>query len=65
MENTTVDTAGAAARIGLRPSTLETLRCRGGGPQFVKLGRRVRYRIADLDAYVAAHLVSSTSEKAA
>lgn len=60
-----VDTKGAAERIGLASKTLENMRTRGDGPQFMKLGRAVRYRIADLDAWMAARLVSSTSERAA
>ncbi len=42
--------------------TLQGLRVRGGGPAFVKMGRSVRYRLSDLDAYVAAGLRASTSE---
>ncbi len=62
MENPhTVDTNGAAAYIGLARNTLEKLRVTGGGPRFVKLGRAVRYRVSDLEAYVAARIVESTS----
>jgi predicted DNA-binding transcriptional regulator AlpA len=61
----TVDTEGAARHIGLAVSTLEKMRVTGEGPQFVKLGRSVRYRVADLEAYLAARVVSSTSQKVA
>lgn len=44
------DTNGAGRHLGLSPATLTTMRTRGGGPVFVKLGRRVVYRRADLDA---------------
>lgn len=57
-----VDTVGAASIVGLSPATLETLRCRGGGPPFAKLGRRVVYRTADLRAWRDARLVRNTSE---
>lgn len=60
-----VDEDAAAARIGLAVSTLQKKRVSGDGPPFVKLGRAVRYRLADLDAWVAARVVSSTSEKIA
>lgn len=65
MDLITVDTEGASRRIGLAESTLEKLRCSGEGPKFVKLGRAVRYRVADLDAFVAARVVSSTSQRRA
>ncbi len=42
----------AAEYLGLSPATLETQRVRGGGPVFVKLGRRVVYRREDLDAWI-------------
>ncbi len=60
-----VDTKGAAERIGLAVKTLENMRTRGDGPKFMKLGRAVRYRLADLDAWMAARVMSSTSERAA
>jgi predicted DNA-binding transcriptional regulator AlpA len=65
MDNRTVDTKGASEHIGLAESTLERARVRGDGPPYVKLGRSVRYRICDLDRWVAARLVSSTSERVA
>lgn len=45
-----------AVELGIAPATLAAWRSRGTGPAFVKLGARlVRYRRADLSAYVAAH----------
>jgi len=58
----TVDTQGASQHIGLAVSTLEKLRCTGGGPKFCRLGRAVRYRLTDLEEYLAERVVSSTSE---
>lgn len=52
----------AASRLGLSASTLNKWRTQGRGPQFVKLGRAVCYRPADLDAWVNDQLKSSTSE---
>lgn len=43
-----LSTAAAAHLLGVAPATLETLRSRGGGPVFEKLGRTVRYRRCDL-----------------
>lgn len=56
-------TPEAAEYLGLSPATLETLRTRGGGPPFVKLGRRVVYRREDLDAWIAERLRRSTSDQ--
>jgi excisionase family DNA binding protein len=52
----------AAAYLGLSPTTLETLRTRGGGPPFVKLGRRVVYRSEDLAHWLAHRVRHSTSD---
>lgn len=57
-----VDTREAAAIVGLTPSTLVTFRSRGGGPPYCKIGRAVRYRVADLRAWRDAKLVRSTLE---
>lgn len=44
-----------AHELGIAPATLAAWRSRGTGPTFVKLGDRlVRYRRADLSAYIAA-----------
>ncbi|UNK77898.1 helix-turn-helix domain-containing protein [Sphingopyxis granuli] len=59
------DTGGAASYVGLAPNTLEKMRTFGTGPRYAKLGRAVRYRRADLDAYINDRLVSSTSEQVA
>ncbi len=57
------DTRGAADHIGLAASTLEKLRVFGGGPVYLKLGRTVRYRVIDLDAWLSERLVTCTSEE--
>jgi hypothetical protein len=40
-----------ADRWGLSPRTLENWRWRGEGPPFVKIGRKVVYRLVDVEAY--------------
>lgn len=60
--NPHLDTNTAAALLGLRPSTLTNMRVTGGGPTFVKLGRRVVYDRADLEAWVYSRKRSSTSD---
>lgn len=62
-DRTLLSTAGASAYLGgLSPATLTTMRSRGGGPPYAVLGRVVRYRIADLDAWVDARTRSSTAD---
>ena len=48
--------------IGISINTLRKWRWEGKGPQFVKLGRRVMYRIQDVEAFIAAGSRSSTSD---
>ena len=50
-----------AEHFGLTIHALRAWRHRGGGPVFAKLGSAVRYRPADVEAWVAANLVTSTS----
>lgn len=54
--------AEAAYLAGLSARTLESLRLRGGGPVYVKLGRAVRYRRADILAWTAGKLRRSTGD---
>ena len=54
MLETLLTTEQAAAVLGTTRRTLECWRYVGAGPVFVKLrGRMVRYRPADLEAFVA------------
>lgn len=48
-----MDTRGAATYTGVSPRWLEALRGRGEGPVFSRLGRRVVYRVEDLDTWVS------------
>jgi hypothetical protein len=54
----------AARCVGLAVSTLGKLRCWGGGPEFLKLGRKVVYRRSALEKWLAARVVSNTSDAA-
>lgn len=49
-------------RYGPSTSTLAKMRLTGAGPVFVKLGRRIAYRVEDLEAWVLANRFRSTSE---
>jgi excisionase family DNA binding protein len=51
----------AAAYLAVSPSTLNKLRCHGGGPMFYKFGRAVRYKVVDLDAWAIDRAADSTS----
>lgn len=52
----------AAEYLGISASTLAKLRVYGGGPAFLKLGRKVLYERADLDSWLAERKYQSTSE---
>jgi len=54
----------AGAHLNLSPRTLEKLRTLGGGPRFSKLGRRIVYKVADLDAWAESRACESTSDPA-
>jgi len=62
-ERVVLTTEQAGAFLGLSPTTLETLRTRGGGPPFVKLGRRVVYHGDDLARWLADRVRRSTSDE--
>lgn len=54
-----------AALLHVSVKALQGWRSRGGGPPFVKVGRCVRYRREDLQAFVLAALRTSTSDPGA
>lgn len=58
-----LNTEQTAEYLGLSKPTLERMRLKGNGPKFAKLGSSVRYRKADLDAWLESRLVRSTSEQ--
>ena len=62
MSDRLLDTKAATAIIGLGVSWLTKARLRGDGPSFLKLGRKVLYREADLVEWRDARLRRSTSE---
>lgn len=61
VEPEVVDEEGASLIVGLAPTTLRSMRSRGGGPPYIKYGARkkarVVYRIADLRAWRDAQVV--------
>lgn len=53
--------AAAARYLAVSVSTLNKLRCSGGGPPYYRIGRAVLYRRADLDSWVERSVRRSTS----
>ncbi len=47
-----IDEAKLAARLGVSRSTLQSWRYAAKGPRFIKIGKLIRYRQADVDAYL-------------
>jgi predicted DNA-binding transcriptional regulator AlpA len=61
----TIKTPAAADYLGMSVSTLEKSRVSGvGGPPYLKLGRSVRYRCADLDRWLEERVRHNTSAAA-
>ena len=58
-----VDTATAASRLDLTRQTLANWRATGRhGLPYIRVGRRVRYRVADLTAFVNSNRVIPISK---
>jgi predicted DNA-binding transcriptional regulator AlpA len=62
MSQDVLNTPEAAQYVRLSKPTLERLRLHGDGPRYAKLAGAVRYRKADLDAWIESRLIRSTSE---
>jgi hypothetical protein len=60
-----VNAKAAAAYLDISTSTLEKQRIRGDGAVFHKFGKRVVYRLEDLEAYADLNRRRSTSETSA
>lgn len=52
----------AAELLHMPPRTLSALRVSGAGPRYYRVNRRVSYRLADLEAFIAQHVYSSVRE---
>ena len=48
-----------SSRLGIPDSTLAQWRYVGRGPRFIKVGRHVRYRAEDVDAWLEAQTVQT------
>lgn len=49
-----------AERWQCSPGSLANQRSEGSGPRFVKLGKLVRYRLADIEAYEVERMTTET-----
>lgn len=49
-----LDEARLAMKLDVSRKTLQSWRYAGQGPRFIKIGRLVRYRVGDVDAYLRA-----------
>ena len=47
----------AAEYLGIHPRTLDNWRSQHRGPRYIRLGRRIVYRVGDVEAYLEAHAV--------
>jgi excisionase family DNA binding protein len=55
-------TEQAAEYLQLSEASLNRWRCYGGGPEYVMLGRAIRYRRSDLEAWLQSRVRSNTSQ---
>ena len=55
----------AAELLRLSERTLERYRVSGTGPKFVRFPHSIRYRLTDIEAFIASRIVGSTSERPA
>ena len=53
IENKLLTVPELSEYLGIAIETLKKYRMRGTGPKFIKLGRLVRYRLSDVDEWVA------------
>ena len=57
-----VNTESAAHFLNLSAVTLSKWRVTGGGPRFLKFGRSIKYRVADLQEWMLEQQCASTAE---
>jgi hypothetical protein len=55
-----LDQKGLAKRWLISPRTLEQWRWQGRGPQYLKIGGRVVYRLSDIEAFESASVHANT-----
>ena len=58
LEDLLFDEAQAAQIIDVTDKCMQAWRCRGGGPAYLKIGRLVRYRKSDINAWLESRVRS-------
>lgn len=58
-----LDTRQAAAYLHHSKSCLEWWRLENRGPRYFKFGGRIRYRVSDLDNWLAARVVKTSEDR--
>jgi predicted DNA-binding transcriptional regulator AlpA len=56
-----LDEKRLCAELGISPVTATKWRRQASGPPFIKIGRLVRYRRADLDAWLASRTIGKVA----
>lgn len=57
-----IDESAVARQLDCEVKTLQAWRCRGVGPEFVKVGRLVRYDPKKVELWIKSRTTRSTSE---
>ncbi len=58
-----VDERGAATLLGIAPTTLRNIRSQGRGPKYSRVGRRIVYRVRDVESYLDEHAVDPEADR--
>jgi len=53
-----LSTFDTAEFLGVPRQTLAAWRSRGTGPVFIQIGRHIKYRVDDLDAWIATNTIT-------
>jgi predicted DNA-binding transcriptional regulator AlpA len=61
-ETTLLTSRELAAMLGLKERTINTRRASGDTPPYLKIGRVVRYRLSDVEMWLAQQVRRSTSD---
>ena len=56
-------TEEVAALYKMAPNTFEKWRCKNRGPKYAKMGRRVLYDLADVEAFFAARTIQTAESE--
>ncbi len=63
MNQSLINEKTLAERWGIKPMTLSQWRWNGRGPKFMKIGRKVLYRLQDVETFELERLATNTAYK--